>query len=182
MIVSFTGVQSSGKSTLVDALKMDERFRKFDFVPEITRRLKSQYDLNINEEGDDFTQLAVLNSHLHNYLTYRNKNAILDRCVLDGFMYTTYMYYTGKIPEAITLYASYIFEKLIKKYDIIFYTEPDIPIEDDGVRSVDVDFRNKMIELFEEAIKHYKIPVVRLSGDVGKRLELIRKTFDNYGK
>ncbi len=182
MIITFTGVQSSGKSTLLDKMKLDKRFRKFNFVPEITRRLKSQYNLSINEDGDEFTQLAILNSHLHNYLTYRNKNAVLDRCILDGFMYTTYMYYTSKVPEALTLHASYLFEKIINKYDIIFYTEPDIPLVDDGVRSVNDEFRNRMIELFEEAIKHYKINVVKLSGTVEERLDIIYNTFDNYGK
>ena len=182
MIITFTGVQSSGKSTLLEKMKIDQRFRKFNFVPEITRRLSKQYGLNINEDGDDFTQLAILNSHLHNYLSYRDKDAVLDRCILDGFMYTTYLYYTGKVPEAATLYASYLFEKLIKKYDIIFYTEPDIALVDDGVRSNNKDFRNKMIELFEEAIKHYKINVVNLKGSVEERLETIYNTFDNYGK
>jgi nicotinamide riboside kinase len=182
MVISFTGAQSTGKSTLLEMLKTDKRFRKFDFVPEITRRLTKQYNLNINEDGDEFTQLAILNSHLHNYLVYRNKNVILDRCILDGFMYTTYQYYTGKVPEAITLHASCLFEKLIKKYDIIFYTEPDIPLVDDGQRSANVEFRNKMIDLFEEAIQHYKINVVRLKGSVEERLETIYNTFDNYGK
>lgn len=182
MIITFTGVQSSGKSTLLEKMKLDKRFRKFDFVPEITRRLSKQYNLNINENGDEFTQLAVLNSHLHNYLMYKNKNAVLDRCILDGFMYTTYQYYSGKVPEAATLYASYLFEKLYNKYDIIYYTEPDIDLVDDGVRSVNVEFRDKMIDLFEEAIKHYKINIVRLKGTVDERLEIIYNTFDNYGK
>ena len=98
MVISFTGAQSTGKSTLLEMLKTDKRFRKFDFVPEITRRLTKQYNLNINEDGDEFTQLAILNSHLHNYLVYRNKNVILDRFILDCFMYITYQYYTGKVP------------------------------------------------------------------------------------
>ena len=80
------------------------------------------------------------------------------------------------------MHASYLFEKLIKKYDIIFYTEPDIPLVDDGQRSANVEFRNKMIDLFEEAIQHYKINVVRLKGSVEERLETIYNTFDNYGK
>ena len=182
MIITFTGAQSTGKSTLLDKMRTDERFRKFDFVPQITRRLMKQYNLNHNEDGDEFTQLAILNSHLHNYLIYRNKNVILDRCILDGFMYSTYQYYTNKVPEAITLQASYLFEKLIKKYDIIFYTEPDIPLVNDEERSINVEFRNKMIDLFEEAIDHYKINVVKLKGDVDTRMKTIYNTFDNYGK
>ena len=43
MIISFTGAQSTGKSTLLDKMSTDDRFRKFDFVPQITRRLVKQY-------------------------------------------------------------------------------------------------------------------------------------------
>jgi|TARA_A100000171_G_C2083296_1_gene120763 nicotinamide riboside kinase len=182
MLISFTGVQSSGKSTLLEKMKLDGDFRTYDFVPEITRRLKKQYNLNINEDGDEFTQLAILNSHVHNYLTYRDKNAVLDRCILDGFLYTTYMFYQGKVPEALVLHSSYLFEKLIKKYDILFYTEPDIPLKDDGERSTNVEFRNKMVELFDEAIDHYKLNVVRLKGSINERYKTILNTVNNYGK
>jgi nicotinamide riboside kinase len=182
MIISFTGVQSSGKSTLLDKMKLDGDFKSYNFVPEITRRLKKQYDLNINEDGDEFTQLAILNSHVHNYLTHRKGNAVLDRCILDGFLYTTYMFYKNRVPEALVLHSSYLFEKLIKKYDILFYTEPDIPLEDDGERSIDVEFRNKMTELFEESIDHYKLNVIRLKGSVDERYDKILNTVNNYGK
>ena len=40
MIVSFTGAQSTGKSTLFNRLKSTDRFRRFNFVSEITRTLK----------------------------------------------------------------------------------------------------------------------------------------------
>ena len=56
MIITFTGAQSTGKSTLLNKMMTDERFRKFDFVPQITRRLMQQYNLNHNEDGDEFTQ------------------------------------------------------------------------------------------------------------------------------
>jgi len=55
MVISFTGAQSTGKSTLLTKMQTDERFRKFNFVPEITRSLKKKYKLDINEDGDEFT-------------------------------------------------------------------------------------------------------------------------------
>ena len=55
MVVSFTGAQSTGKSTLFNLLKSSDRFRKFNFVCELTRTLKEDYNLNINEEGNDIT-------------------------------------------------------------------------------------------------------------------------------
>ena len=57
MIVSFTGAQSTGKSTLLKRCRDDEKFKSYEFEPEVTRWVKKTYDLSINEDGDEFTQL-----------------------------------------------------------------------------------------------------------------------------
>lgn len=182
MIISFTGAQSTGKTTLLKTIKNDERFKDFSFVDEVTRLVKKKYSLEINEAGGDDTQLAILNEHLSNYLVNKNGNAVLDRCILDGIVYTTYLYHTGKVNKQIAEYAENLTRILISKVDVIFYTEPDIPLVDDGERSVNKEFRDTIINLFEEAISHYKVNVVRLKGTVEERLETIYNTVDNYGK
>ena len=182
MLISFTGAQCTGKTTLLKAIELDERFCKFNFVPEVTRLVKRRYKLGINEKGDDMTQLAILNAHLENYLKTRSKDAVMDRCILDGLVYTTYQYHNGKTGPDTMLYCEYLFRKLVRKVDIIFYTEPDIPLVDDVERSNDNTFRETIINLFETAIDHYGINVVRLKGTVEQRLETIYNTFDNYGK
>lgn len=182
MIISFSGAQSTGKSTLLTKLQKEERFSEYSFVPEITRGIKKKYGLNINEDGDEFTQLLTVNSHLYNYLDFKGKDVVLDRCILDGMIYTTYQYHMKKVPIEIYKYSEYLFSKLIGELDIIFYTEPDIPLVDDGERSSNKEFRDIIVNLFEEAIDHYKINVVRLKGTVDNRLETIYNTFDNYGK
>ena len=184
MIISFTGAQSTGKSTLFGRCKFDSRFNNFNYEPEITRWAKKTYGLAINEGGDDLTQLAILNRHLHNHLAYKNKNVLLDRCILDGLVYTGYLYMNNKISEEVNEYATFLFQKLIQDIDIIFYTEPDIPLVDDGERSVNVEFRDTIVKLFEEAIELFNIPVVRLSGSAEERLNVIYKAMDdfNYGK
>ena len=182
MVISFTGAQSTGKSTLLAKLQTDEKFRKFNFVPEITRGLKKKYKLNINEDGDEFTQLLTINSHLYNYFDFKGKDVVLDRCILDGFIYTTYQYHMKKVSKEIYNYSEYLFKKLIGELDIILYTEPDIPLVDDGERSVDKEFRDIVVNLFEEAIDHYNINVIRLSGSVDNRMKTIYNMVDNYGK
>jgi nicotinamide riboside kinase len=184
MIISFTGAQSTGKSTLFNECKKDGRFNDFNYEPEITRYVKKKYNLAINEGGDDITQLAILNRHMYNYLEYKDKDVLLDRCIVDGLVYTSYQYLTNRVSEEVSEYATFLFEKLIDKLDIIFYTEPEIPLVDDGERSVNKEFRDKIVELFEEAIKHFNIPVVRLSGTKEERMTTIYKTIDNlkYGK
>jgi len=186
MIISFTGAQSTGKSTLFSECKKDGRFNKFNYEPEITRFVKKKYNLTINEDGDDITQLAILNRHLYNYLEYKNKDVLLDRCIVDGLVYTSYQYLTKKVSEEVSDYATFLFSKLIDKVDIIFYTEPEIPLVNDGERSVNKEFRDTIVNLFEEAINHFNIPVVRLSGSMEERMATIYKTIDNkkfnYGK
>jgi len=182
MIISFTGAQSTGKSTLLTRLTLDERFRDYNFIPEVTRLVKKKYNLKINEECNEETQIAILLQHFSNYLENKNNNAILDRCILDGYVYTHYFMLKGIISNDIGPFLHYLFLKLIGKIDIIFYTEPDIPLVDDGERSVDVEFRDKIVKLFEMTIDHYNINVVRLKGTLEERLNTIYNTIDNYGK
>ena len=136
----------------------------------------------ISGSGEDHLDCLQKRSVELENLDFKNKNVVFDRCILDGLIYTTYQYQTKKVPIEIYNYCEYLFSKLIGNIDVILYTEPDIPLVEDGERSTNKEFRNKMIDLFEEAIDHYKINVVRLKGDVDTRMETIYNTFDNYGK
>ena len=49
MILSFTGAQSTGKTTLLN--KVRDLNPNLNFVDEVTRRIKREYDLPINESG-----------------------------------------------------------------------------------------------------------------------------------
>ena len=47
MIISFTGAQSTGKTTLLNEIK--DKNPWLDSVDEVTRRIKREYNLPINE-------------------------------------------------------------------------------------------------------------------------------------
>ena len=65
MLVSFTGAQSTGKTTLLDvcakAVLNDDVIHQpvnhWVFVPEVTRMIKRTHNVDINEQGTDDTQL-----------------------------------------------------------------------------------------------------------------------------
>jgi len=180
MIITFTGAQSSGKSTLLSKMKEDEYFKDWSFEPEITRGLKEKYGLAINEAGDNFTQCVIINSHIDNYLRNKNKACVFDRCAVDALVYTTYQFYTKKIDKELCEYAEYVCLQLMGKYDIIFYTDPNIPLVDDGVRSINQEFRDKVIVLFNFYIEHFKpTNIVTLSGSVEERYSTIKTTIEN---
>lgn len=182
MIITFTGTQSVGKSTLLTALQKDEKYNDWKFEPEITRSLKEKFGVNINESGDSITQLLVLNSHLENVVKHKNNNVVLDRCIVDGLVYTTYQYMTEKIHTDVFLHAKYMFDLLIDKYDIIFHIEPEFPVVDDGVRSIDETFRSTIAKLINEALQSNcvnKSKIVKLTGSVEERLKQIDTAIEN---
>ena len=175
MKIAFTGAQSTGKTTLLKELKRDPDLSlKYDFRDEITRRMQKK-GLSINEGGNDITQLLIMNSHIKNSLI---DNVIMDRCVLDGLVYTDWMYRKSKVQQWVIEYADNVFKMLIDRYDHIFSLAPEFDIEDDGVRSTDIDFRNEIVILFEKYIKAWNIPVIKLTGTVEQRLNKIKETIN----
>ena len=71
MIFSFTGAQSTGKTTLLKELVEKNGSYPFEFVPEVTRLVMRDYGVAINEGGDDMTQMLIMTEHIRNL--YRNK-------------------------------------------------------------------------------------------------------------
>ena len=121
MRIAFTGAHSTGKTTLLNELKNDKQFNlTYEFIDEITRRMTKK-GLKINEGGDDMTQLLIMNSHISNVL---KEKCIMDRCALDGVVYTRCMYDKGQISDWVMDFAENVFTKIIDKYDYIFYLTP----------------------------------------------------------
>lgn len=175
MIVSFTGAQSTGKTTLLNELRKRKEFEDYVFIDEITRNV-SKLGMNINEKGDDATQTAIMNAHIENLR--KGDNLILDRCSLDGVVYTHYLYLHGRVSKDTFEYARQVFVETCLKYDKIFYLKPEFDIVDDGVRSNSVQFRDEIASIFERYIAEFNLRkwnVVEISGSVEERLEAIKK-------
>lgn len=174
MKIAFTGAQSTGKTTLLNELKTDYNYRTFTFIDEITRRM-TKHGLQINEGGDSMTQLLIMNSHLKNIL---KEDVIMDRCVLDGVVYTRYLYDKGQVSEWVMDYAEKIFQLIIEQYDYIFYLVPEFDIKDDGVRSIDNDFRNQIVKIFNDYILQCEVPVIKLTGTIEERIKQVKETIN----
>ena len=178
MKVSFTGAQSTGKTTLLDAIKSNETYRyNYEFIDEITRRMVKK-GLKINEAGSNTTQLLIMNEHIKNLLY---ENAIMDRCAIDGVVYTHWLYLQGNLEKWVFDYAVNVFNHYKDRYDYIFYLKPEFAIVDDGVRSVNTQFRDEIVGLFDQYINQVNIPVINLTGSVAERLEKFYITINKHG-
>ena len=183
MIVSFTGAQSTGKTTLLNRVR--DLNPTLNFVDEVTRRIKREYDLPINESGGDVTQSMIMTDHIANvYRRYDGFDVVLDRCAMDGVVYTHWLYNHGKVSKATLTWAKKVYEDLIGKYDMIFYTSPaDVPLVDDGERSVNKEFREEILSLFDDYIFELIIEnradnVCTVEGTVEERMTFIKKVLD----
>ena len=65
---------------------------------------------------------------------------------------------------------SYALGRYIEKYDCIFYTNPyDVPLINDGERSMSKSFRSQIIKLYEELILGKYPNIYVLEGSVESR-------------
>ncbi len=180
MLISFSGAQSTGKTTLLKHLQAKDN-ADIKFVPEVTRLINRTLNLPINEEGGILTQTMIMAEHVRNvYCNTFEKHVILDRCALDGVVYTHWLRDVDQVDQETYLHALNVFNQLKDKYDIIFYTDArDVALEDDGERSIDVSFRNKVIDLFDIHSRDLDNIVV-LTGTVEERLLSIKNTLALY--
>jgi len=181
MKISFTGTGCSGKSTLLK--KCVEYYGdKFTYVREVTRPI-ARKGLPINEDGNDDTQRAIIDAHIHN-----NKldNVIMDRCIVDGYVYTNWLFGQKKVLEETCMYAWNTFNDIVNDMDIIFYCRP-LQMEDDGERSTNKDFQKDIDNIMTNLL--YKDPwhtpfkgalVILKDEDVDKRFEHIKLAIEKH--
>lgn len=174
MKFAISGAQSTGKSTLVNELSHLQRYNDYVFYGGLTRKLQNQ-GFKINTEGDDATQLHIISKHIERFLP---EKVITDRCALDGYVYTLYLYKKQKVTQQTLAIAESVFTNLA--YDIIFYIKPEFKIVDDGVRSVDIQFQTDIVNLFDEVFESFNIQPIILSGSIPQRVAQFNENVDKY--
>jgi nicotinamide riboside kinase len=191
MKVSFTGPQSSGKTTLMNALTHLGEYRKWSFVKEVTRKVKrSGHEINDTAHDLNLTQSMILSEHLINHQL--KGNLFLDRCILDGYIYTKYFFEEGKVNKSVYDYSVYLLNALLPTLDLVLYPDPsEVELEDDGTRSTNMYFRDRIIQLYADYFEkgpdtsdtrlYQPAPeIIILKGPVSERLDTILKhiTYD----
>lgn len=173
MKIGFTGTMSVGKTTLVNALRELPEFSEYYFATERSKYLR---DLGIPLNTDStikgqFVFLAERASEL-----IRDK-VITDRTVIDVMAFTclskSIPYYIG---DEINQAASH----LIKEYDYIFYISPKgVEIEDNGVRTIDANYRkevDKEIKSLLNKYGHKNQRIIKLTGTIEERVQKVKQT------
>lgn len=170
--ITISGAHSQGKTTLLDRLSRDSYLasQNFLFGASSVRELQ-KLGVNISEAGNDVTQALVISTHIQN--AYKNGNWILDRCILDSAAYGFVAKSAGKIKQSTMDFNWTIARDLISKYDLMFYIMPELPLVNDGTRSLDQQYFDDVCKAFEHAIATLELPIIRLKGTVEQRYNMV---------
>ena len=168
MRIAISGVQCTGKTTLLNAIEQLDEFRDYKIIREVVRSMKN---ITINEYGDDASQLAIADAHIRN-LKYRDM--ITDRCIMDCYADGMYCYNHGTVSDGVIRRVKGMYNDIINEYDLIVYIKPEFALVSDGTRSVNTAFRNEVLQYFNDLVldtaKKYH-NVVTVSGSVRKRVD-----------
>lgn len=178
MIISISGPQSTGKTTLLNKLK--EQFPMYKFIDETFRKQFNGKQLNLDHAETAF--LLMYDFCNNNYIESVNKNqiCIMDRCGFDNIVYLTlhFMRLSDNLKkEYITKYAECVMycKSLLGKVDHIFLTQSiNNLIQDDNFRpKIYHQLFDQEIKLFNSLISLIDMPYTVLKSDVNERIEQI---------
>lgn len=160
MKIAIAGSHGTGKSTLGKALC--EHFG-FNFIPDVVPqafRLK----FPINESCPPETQMWILSKQLE---LERNtpEHWIMEKTLWDNVVYGSY---SIKDKNVIKVIRNIVFSN--HNYDLVLYLPIEFPIEDDGLRSLNVEFQKEIDKGLRKCFHKEKIKFYEISGNVKERI------------
>ena len=172
MKIGFCGTISVGKTTLVNALRELPEFADYEFRTERSKYLR---DLGIPLNTDSTLKGQII------FFAERSSelfvdDMITDRTVIDVMAFTRL---AQSIPYFMADALNDAVAHLIREYDYIFYVSPEgVPLEDNGVRTIDAGYRKEIDKEIQKLILKHKNKFrsyTELSGTTEERIEKIKQ-------
>lgn len=163
--IALVGASSTGKTTVYELLK--NKLPKYEFINESTRTV-AKYGFPINENGTDATQLAISSFHLEALL--KPYNLVLDRCYMDVLVYTCFM---DGLDRGTYDFIHDTWSRIKGEYTHYVYFPIEFESVDDGVRSVNEDWRKKIDERFKSELEEVRQPYLTITGSPMQRVDQI---------
>lgn len=172
MKIAITGAQGVGKTTLAKQINKD--YPDFQILPEAAR-LAALLGYNLDETATTETELWLIAKQIE--LENGEGKWIADRSCIDLFAYIHHLF-----PEESTLieFATKTLVPRFSKYDLVLYLpNGQFAIEDDGVRTLDVEFQKAVDKRIRDILKEHKIPFIKIVGSPQERLKKVKKLLKN---
>jgi nicotinamide riboside kinase len=170
MKIGLCGTVSVGKTTLVNALKELPEFANYEIATERSKYLRDQ-GVALN---DDSTIKGQLVFAAERSLELMKENIITDRTVYDVSAFTLS---AKSIEWWVRETFVNILMQLRKEYDVIIYVSPEgIEIEDNGVRTTNSEYRDKIDNVIKEMLIEFPpIKLIEVKGTTEERIASIKQ-------
>ena len=168
MKIGLTGTMSVGKSTLAKALGEIDMFKGYTIQTERSKYLR---DIGIALNTDS-TLKGQLVFAAERSIELMQSNIITDRTIYDVCAFTLS---AKSIEWTEKRYFTEILMQLRNEYDAIVYVSPEgVDIEDNGVRTIDPIYREKIDFTIKEMLEQY-IPkkLITVKGSTEERINTI---------
>jgi nicotinamide riboside kinase len=168
MKIGLTGTMSVGKSTLAKALGEIDQFKDYETATERSKYLRDQ-GISLNTDSTLKGQLVFA---AERSIELMKENIITDRTVYDVSAFTLSAKSIGWTEKR---YFTELLMQLRDDYDVIIYVSPEgVDIEDNGVRTVDVEYRKKIDTTICEMLTTFPPKkLIKVSGSTEERINTI---------
>ena len=177
MKIGLCGTMSVGKTTLVNALKELPEFKDYHFRTERSKHLM-ELGIPLNTDSTLKGQLVFASERAAELM---QENIITDRTIIDVMAFCSL---SKSMSKAEKDHLNGVLWHLIKEYDIIFHIDDlSIPIEDNGVRETNKDYRLEVHNKIDSIIGMYggmAGKVVRISGTTEERVNQVKTNLTQY--
>ena len=170
MKIGLCGTVSVGKTTLVNALKELPEFAEYEIATERSKYLRDQ-GIALN---DDSTLKGQLVFAAERSLELMKENIITDRTFYDVGAFTLS---AKSIEWSTKVRFTELIMSLHKNYDVIIYVSPEgIEIEDNGVRTTDAEYRDKIDKVIKEMLLEWPpVKLIEVKGSTEERIATIKE-------
>lgn len=170
--IIFSGAQGTGKTTVLNYFKEKGN----NVITEVVRQLKES-GVKINKDGDEKGQTKIFKTYKSLLGEISVTGYISDRGLFDVVAYTKYLADHGQVSQEFLQKQIKDLKKFVSSNpDIVYcYFPIEFPVEDDGVRDTDEEFRKEIDENIQYLYTTVGISAFVIKGDVETRQQKLTR-------